>query len=93
MAQILLFEDSPSLRRIVTRYLRDAGHDVSAFADGRASRDPAVLERADVVVTDLSMPEIDGRRVLHNVGTLRADLPAILMTGVEPFAAPVLDTA
>lgn len=93
MAEILLLEDSPSLRRIVTRYLRDAGHGVSAHGDGTVSRNRAVLERVDVVVTDLSMPEVDGRKALCNVRLLRPELPAILMTGVERFDDPVLDTA
>jgi len=93
MAHILLLEDSPSLRRIVTRYLHDAGHGVTAFGNGTASLDKSVLDEADVMLTDLSMPETDGRKALRSVQRLRPDLPAIVMTGVERFPDPVLDRA
>jgi len=93
MAEIFLMEDSPSLRRIITRYLRDADHNVTAFENGSVSRDEAMLARADVLVTDLSMPEVDGRQALRNIHLLRPDLPVIVMTGMERFADPVLDTA
>ena len=93
MAHILLLEDSSSLRRIVTRYLRDAGHAVTAFDNGTASLDKSVLDEVDVLLTDLSMPETDGRKALSNVRRLCPDLPAIVMTGVERFPDPVLDQA
>lgn len=93
MAEIFLMEDSPSLRRIITRYLRDADHNVTAFENGVVSRDAAMLARADVLVTDLSMPETDGRQALRNIHRLRPELPVIVMTGMERFADPVLDTA
>jgi len=93
MAEIIIMEDSPSLRRIITRYLRDANHNVTAYENGGVSRDEAMLNQADVLITDLSMPEIDGRQALRNIHLLRPDLPVIIMTGVERFADPVLDTA
>jgi len=93
MAEILLMEDSPSLRRIITRYLRDADHTVSAFGNGLPSRDEAALDRADLVVTDLSMPEIDGHQVLRNTHHLRPDLPVIVMTGTERITDPLIDRA
>jgi len=93
MAEIFLMEDSPSLRRIITRYLRDAEHNVTAFENGMVSRDEAMLKTADVLVTDLSMPEIDGRQALRNIHMLCPQLPVIVITGVERFSDPVLDMA
>ncbi len=83
MPEILLMEDSAPLRRILTRYLRDAGYNVTGFDNGAASGDSDLLEQADILVTDLSMPHVDGRQVIQNIRSLRPDLPVIVITGEE----------
>lgn len=93
MAEIILMEDSPPLRRLLMRYLRDADHTVQAFDTGIASENAAMLEHADVVVTDLSMPGVDGYAVLQNTQRIAPDLPVIVMTGDNPAPSPLLDRA
>ncbi len=86
-------EDSGALRRIVTRYLRDAGHNVTGFDNGIISDDAEMLEHADILITDLSMPDVDGRQVVKNIHRIRPDLPVIVITGEELFDDPVVDLA
>lgn len=93
MAEIFLMEDSGALRRIVTRYLRDAGHNVTGFENGIASSDFTLLEHADILITDLSMPEVDGRQVIRNIREIRPDLPIIVITGEELFDDPIVELA
>ncbi len=87
MAEIFLMEDSPALRRVLIRQIREAGHNVVAFEDGQESYDAELMNMADVLITDLSMPKADGSVVIRNVLNLRPELPIIVITGevVEKF--------
>jgi len=93
MAEIFLMEDTAALRRIVTRYLRDAGHNVTGFDNGVASIDADMLDGADILVTDLSMPDVDGRQVLKNVRAICPELPVIIITGEEVADDPLIGHA
>lgn len=81
MAEIFLMEDSASLRRILIRQIRDAGHNVAAFENGQESDNAGLMGMADVLVTDLSMPDVDGAAVIRNVSRLHPELPIIVITG------------
>lgn len=86
-------EDSGALRRIVTRYLRDAGHNVTGFDNGIVSSDADMLGHADLLITDLSMPDVDGRQAVRNIRNVRPNLPVIVITGEELFDDPVVKLA
>ena len=87
MAEIFLMEDSASLRRILTEGLRTVGHNVTALADGSDSIDSGFMERADLVITDLDMPNVDGRSVVENIRMSQPSLPVIVITGLGQEAA------
>jgi CheY-like chemotaxis protein len=61
MPCVLVVEDEPALRRMLTFTLRDAGFDVRTAANGRAGLEDVSLKEPDVVVLDLEMPVMDGR--------------------------------
>ena len=74
MARVLVIDDESSMRYTLEAVLGDAGFDVET-ADGGASGIAAFEARgADVVLTDLAMPEVDGMQVL---GALRAQDPSV----------------
>ncbi|MEE8056577.1 MAG: response regulator [Pseudomonadales bacterium] len=70
MAQILVVDDSASMRNMVTATLQSAGHDVKDAGDGQAALDIAKTGRFDAVVTDLNMPVMDGIELVKNLRTL-----------------------
>lgn len=75
-AAILLVEDDPEIRAIYAGFLRHAGYDVVAAADGPAAL-AALREgggRLDLLVTDLALPWLDGRAL---AGLLRQRDPAL----------------
>jgi len=86
MAEIFLMEDSAPLRRVLTEELRDAGHNVTALEDGLESRDVEFLDRADILVTDIDMPNVNGYEVVKNVRASHPSLPVLVITGL-PFEA------
>ena len=74
MPRVLVIDDEASMRFTLEAVLGDAGHELET-ADGGAAGIKAFEERgADVVITDLAMPEIDGMKVL---ATLRAQDPTV----------------
>ena len=81
MATIVVFEDEPALRGLHSLLLTEAGHDLRVHATGRPSADPATLADADLVVTDLMMPDCDGLEVIMNIRRLRPAAAIIAMSG------------
>lgn len=84
MAEVFLMEDSNMLRRVLVEELRGAGHNVTSFPDGSDSDDAPLLANADILVTDLCMPNVGGIDVINNVRSAYPDLPIIVITGRSP---------
>lgn len=64
MTTVLLVEDEPQLRKVTTRLLVAQGYHVEQAVDGLAALDYLRhLGGCDVVVTDLDMPNCDGREL------------------------------
>ncbi|MCC5869989.1 MAG: response regulator [Gammaproteobacteria bacterium] len=60
MATILAVDDSASLRQMVVFTLKEAGYDVMEAADGAAGLEAAKSKAADLVISDINMPNMDG---------------------------------
>lgn len=58
--RIMTVEDSNSLREMITFCLQGAGYDVNEAANGREAFAKLKISNADLVVTDLNMPVMDG---------------------------------
>ena len=81
-ARILLVDDEAAIREGLSGCLSDAGYVVATAADGNQAL--AMLEADDAVdalITDLSMPGMDGLALIAAVRRQRPNLPAILLTG------------
>jgi len=78
VSTVLLVDDDAGVRFALTEVLRDRGyHVVSASSGAQALRS---LEGVDVVVTDLSMPGMDGLELLSQIVARAPSLPVILLT-------------
>jgi two-component system response regulator ResD len=77
--RVLVVDDEPMVRDVLSRYLERDGFDVIEAADGRAAIDRIGEQQPDLVVLDLMLPEIDGYEVLR---TMRASstAPVIMLT-------------
>jgi signal transduction histidine kinase/ActR/RegA family two-component response regulator len=86
--RILLVDDEPMVRETLAAALREAGYVVEVAVDGAAALD--LLDEpvpVDVLVTDLSMPGIDGLAVIRRAQRQRPGLPAVLLTGYAGHGA------
>lgn len=82
MAQILVAEDEAAVRDFVRRALELDGHTVLAVEDGAQAL--GALKRghaANLVLTDIKMPVMDGIALALSVARDWPDLPILLMTG------------
>ena len=83
---ILIVDDDPLVLESLRATLETDGHKVTAADGGQAGVDCFAEvqqrgERFDVVITDLGMPHIDGRRVAAAVKALSPSTPVVLLTG------------
>ncbi|MBK1662014.1 hypothetical protein CKO45_27875 [Paracraurococcus ruber] len=88
IARVLLVDDEAVVRDITAEGLRVAGYVVRPAAN--AAEVLALLdagEAVDILVSDLSMPGIDGLALVREVQRRRPGLPAILLTGFVTDAA------
>ncbi len=76
--RILVVEDEEKLRRVVELQLVSAGFDV----DKAATAEDALkfVDRADLVLTDLRLPNMDGLQFLGQVRRQNGQVPVIIMT-------------
>ncbi|MBY0530891.1 MAG: response regulator [Xanthobacteraceae bacterium] len=82
MARILIAEDEEASRLLLTRALELDGHTIHAVADGAAALEHLQGgAEADLLLTDISMPLMDGIALALAVSRDWPKLPVVLMTG------------
>ncbi len=79
MAQILIIDDDPQIRGVLRIALKQAGHDVAEAGDGAEGLAKARSGKADLIVLDIGLPEMDGLELCRR---LRADneAPVLFLT-------------
>jgi len=65
--QILIVDDSESIREVVTFTLENAGHKVTKAVDGKDALTRLNGIYYDLIITDLHMPNMDGIELIRNV--------------------------
>jgi len=78
---ILVVDDDPSIRQILTRELSIAGYETVAAADGVEGKAAFEERRPDLVITDLAMPRADGMAVVAAVR--RVDRTPVIVLSVR----------
>jgi two-component system OmpR family response regulator len=87
--KVLLVDDDPEIRDLVTGYLRAHGLDVIAVADGRSMTGALASEHVDLVVLDIMLPGKDGLTLCRELRAER-NLPVILLTALSEESDRVL---
>jgi two-component system, cell cycle response regulator len=79
---ILLAEDDPVTRMLMTRFLKKAGYEVDAVGDGTEALEHMSRRYYPILVTDWEMPEMDGVELCKAVRSLQLDgyVYALLLT-------------
>jgi two-component system response regulator AtoC len=80
MSRVLVIDDDASLRFTLEAVLSDAGLVVEACDGGASGLAAFELHGADVVLTDLAMPEMDGMQVLERMRANDPSVPVLMLT-------------
>ena len=80
-ANLLLVDDDPAVREILSRVLERAEFTVSTAEDGESALQQIRRQMPDVVLMDLEMPGLDGPATLQEIRKHWRSLPVILHTG------------
>jgi DNA-binding response OmpR family regulator len=78
--RILAVEDEPAILRMLERGLTAAGHQVLTASSGEDGALLGMDEAVDLVLLDISLPELSGHEVLARLRARRPDLPVLMLT-------------
>jgi CheY-like chemotaxis protein len=84
--RLLLVDDDPMLLKSLRETLQQDGHMITAMNGGQAGIEAFTTARSrgesyDLVVTDLGMPYVDGRKVAAAIKALSPATPVLMLTG------------
>ncbi len=80
--RVLVVDDDEVARAQLRGVLERAGHEVSEAQDGRAGLRELYAKPADLVILDVSMPELDGWATLDRIRDM-SDVPVLMLTARE----------
>ena len=78
-AKLLVVDDDPELRELITAYLSKQGYDIVAVADGRAMDRAFAAGGVDLVILDLMLPGEDGLDIAKRLKQT-TDVPIIIVS-------------
>jgi two-component system response regulator ResD len=78
-ARVLVVDDEPMVRDVLSRYLERGGFEVEAAADGEGALAAFEARPPDLVLLDLMLPRVDGFEVFRRIRA-RGDSPVIMIT-------------
>lgn len=79
--RIFFVDDESQIRKIVQRTIERHGYDVICFEDGMSCLDELSVGDCDLLITDVSMPGLDGIELLEKVKKIRPLLDVLIVTG------------
>ena len=81
MARILIIDDDEHIRILLREILQRSGYEVSLAANGKQGLRMFYEKPADLVITDMAMPQMTGDKLAEEILKIRPDIPIILCTG------------
>ncbi|HEX6693647.1 MAG TPA: sigma-54 dependent transcriptional regulator [Longimicrobiales bacterium] len=92
MADILVVDDEPNIRRMLSSLLVAEGHAAAQAATGEEALELLAQNTPDVVLLDLALPGADGLEVLAQIRNREPAVPVIMMSGRATLADAVRAT-
>jgi DNA-binding response OmpR family regulator len=80
VTHILVVEDEPSLCQLLVSNLSCEGYSVDAVGDGAPALVAHAQHRADLILLDLMLPQVDGFEVLKTLRARQDDVPILMLT-------------
>ena len=80
MSNILVVDDELSMRQFLTHLFQRDGHSIRVAENGRQAMDMLRQQAADVIISDVKMPDMGGIDLLRAARELRPEIEVIMMT-------------
>jgi DNA-binding response OmpR family regulator len=80
--KILLLEDEVMLNESICEYLESDGHQVESFFDGLEALDAIKKNSFDLLVLDITVPNLDGLSFLEKIHSLKIHVPVIYISAL-----------
>ena len=85
MTRVLFIDDNDDFRKLALRWLRNDGIEAEGAANGVQGLALQRARPADVIVTDIFMPEKEGIETIHELRREFPEVKIIAVTGLEPL--------
>jgi DNA-binding response OmpR family regulator len=79
MYKILIVDDEPRIRQLISKYAEYEGHSIIEAADGMEAVAKCRTDRPDIVIMDIMMPELDGFSASREIRKF-SDVPIIMLS-------------
>jgi len=79
-SKILIVDDEVNIRRLLSKCLSDAGYDVVSVIDGEKAIQKAEMEKFDLILLDMKLPDIDGLQVLELIKVKNPSQRVVMIT-------------
>lgn len=89
MATILVIDDDPYIRELVSTLLQNEGFSVQEAGNGREALQKLGRTKTDLCVLDLMMPEMDGFEFCRHTRRYYEDLPILMLTAKSELSQKV----
>ena len=89
MPKVLIIDDQPNIRLVYREAFETAGYEVVEASNGQIGIDTYTAEGADLVITDIEMPERDGHEVIDEIRKINKEAKVIAVTGAGLHHLPV----
>ncbi|HYP28662.1 MAG TPA: response regulator [Blastocatellia bacterium] len=93
--KVLVVEDHPDAREMLSLYLTSEGYAVVTAEDGQCGLQVAEAERPDIIITNLNMPNLDGLEMTKRI-RLQPDfgnVPIIVLSAITTDEPDILINA
>jgi CheY-like chemotaxis protein len=78
--KVLVVDDEPEVRQVLLEFLSSRGYDVIPASRGAEAVAIVESDKPDVVLLDVSMPDMDGVETLRRLNAIAPDLAVIMVT-------------
>jgi excisionase family DNA binding protein len=87
--RVLVVDDEPSIRDLLSKTLALAEYDVDTAPDGTSALDRIRAFGYDLLIADLRMPGMDGLTLIRQARRLKSDLPVVIITGFSTESSAI----
>lgn len=83
--RILVVDDEPSVRMVLSDFLREEGHEIATASNGAEALETFHQAKWDMILTDRAMPGMSGDELAAAVKQSDPHMPVVMITGyVDP---------